>query len=85
MAVTSRQSYLPTFPSDYATGTGELLRSFQNITGYYRTFHGHVINRGLNPPLLEDTQGKQPVALEPISGQLNVFLLMSSSNSFFEM
>jgi hypothetical protein len=36
-------------------------------------------------PLLEDTQEKQPVQLEPISGQLYVFLLRSNSNSFFEM
>jgi hypothetical protein len=36
-------------------------------------------------PLLEDTQGKQPVPLQPISGQLHVFLLRSNSNSFFEI
>jgi hypothetical protein len=49
MSVTTRQSYLPALPSDYATISGELLRSFQNITGYNRTFHGHVINRAPTP------------------------------------
>jgi hypothetical protein len=48
MAVTTRQSYHPAFPSDYDTGTGELLRSFLIITGYHWTFHGNVINRAPN-------------------------------------
>jgi hypothetical protein len=48
MAVITTQSYLPAFPNDYATGTAELLRSFLNITGYYRTFHGNAIKGGPN-------------------------------------